>query len=40
MFLMPDTPHVGCEKLLRSTRWSLVAHARSISGQLDLIHSL
>lgn len=32
MFLMPDTPHVGCEKLLRSTLLSWVAHAQSISG--------
>lgn len=40
MFLMPDTPHVDCEKLLRSTLLSWVAHAQSISGQLVLIHSL
>ncbi len=40
MFLMSDTPHVGCEKLLRSTLLSWVAHAQSISGQLVLIHSL
>lgn len=40
MFLMSDTPHVGCEKLLRSTLLSWVAHAQSISGQLLLIHSL
>jgi hypothetical protein len=40
LFLMADTPHVCREKLLRSTLLSLVAHARSISGQLDLIHTL
>jgi hypothetical protein len=40
LFLMPDTPHVGREKLLRSTLLSLVAHAGSISGQLHLIHTL
>jgi hypothetical protein len=37
---MSDTPHVCREKLLRSTLLSLVAHAQSISGQLDLIHTL
>ena len=40
MFLMSDTPHVGCEKLLRSTLLSWGTHTQSISGQLVLIHSL
>jgi hypothetical protein len=31
--LMPNASHVCCEKLLRITLLSLVAHAQSVSGQ-------
>lgn len=31
-FLQSDTPHVCCEKLLRSTLLSWGTHAQSISG--------